>query len=57
MGISAAAQLLGLLDFADLDGAVLLAEDIAKGVQVEFGRVVFPEKNGLGLEMLPVDSI
>ncbi|MFN9562062.1 MAG: dipeptide epimerase [Pirellulaceae bacterium] len=57
VGISAAAQLLGLLDFADLDGAVLLAEDIAKGVQVDFGRVVFPDKPGLGIEILPCDSI
>jgi L-alanine-DL-glutamate epimerase-like enolase superfamily enzyme len=57
IGISAAAQLLGLLDYADLDGAVLLAEDLAIGVRVDFGRVVFPDKNGLGIEMLPIDPI
>src|SRR6185295_18209611 len=32
VGISAAAQLLPLVDYADLDGAVLLMEDVASGV-------------------------
>jgi hypothetical protein len=40
-----------------LDGAVLLAEDLAIGVRVDFGRVVFPDQNGLGIEMLPIDPI
>jgi len=46
VGISAAAQLLPLVDYADLDGALLLAEDIATGVTIDHGRVHFPEENG-----------
>jgi len=52
VGISAAAQLLPLVDYADLDGAVLLAEDVATGVRLEQGRAVFPEVDGCGVELL-----
>lgn len=52
VGISAAAQLLPLVDYADLDGAVLLAEDVATGVRLEQGRVVFPEGGGCGVELV-----
>jgi L-alanine-DL-glutamate epimerase-like enolase superfamily enzyme len=52
IGISASAQLLPLVDFADLDGAVLLARDIARGVTVDRGIVRFPETNGCGVELL-----
>ncbi len=38
IGISTGAQLLPLLDYADLDGAVLLKEDPAIGVQVVRGQ-------------------
>jgi L-alanine-DL-glutamate epimerase-like enolase superfamily enzyme len=53
VGISAAAQLLPLLDYADLDGALLLAKDIAAGVVLDHGRVRFPEENGCGVRLLP----
>lgn len=49
IGISAAAQLLPLLDYADLDGAVLLATDPVSGVQIDRGRVSRPELPGLGV--------
>lgn len=52
VGISAIAQLLPLLDFVDMDGAVLIARDIAEGVRVEQGRVVFPGENGNGVRLL-----
>ncbi len=52
VGISAAAQLLPLLDYADLDGALLLAEDIAAGVTIDRGRVRFPDENGCGVRLL-----
>jgi L-alanine-DL-glutamate epimerase-like enolase superfamily enzyme len=52
VGISAIAQLLPKLDYVDMDGSMLLAEDIAKGVQIkENGRVVFPKINGSGIEL------
>jgi len=48
IGISAAAQLLPLLDFADLDGALLLGTDPAEGVQVDRGKVHLAELPGCG---------
>ena len=51
VGISAIAQLLPLLDYVDMDGAVLLAEDVATGVRLEQGRAVFPEENGCGVRL------
>ena len=51
VGISAAAQLLPLCDFADLDGAVLLADDMADGVTLDRGRVVFPARPGTAARM------
>jgi L-alanine-DL-glutamate epimerase-like enolase superfamily enzyme len=52
VGISAAAQFLPLLDYADLDGAVLLARDVATGVRIERGSIVFPAENGCGVQLL-----
>ena len=52
VGISAAAQLAPLLDYADLDGAVLLAKDAAEGVQLHEGTLTFPEEPGLGIRTL-----
>ena len=50
LGIAAAAQLGGLADFVDLDGAMLLADDPFEGPGYEDGRVVLPEWPGLGAE-------
>jgi L-alanine-DL-glutamate epimerase-like enolase superfamily enzyme len=53
VGISAAAQLLPLLDYADLDGALLLAQDVATGVVVQTdGRVKLNETPGTGVRLL-----
>lgn len=52
VGISAVAQLLPLLDYVDMDGAALLARDVARGVRVERGRAVFPNENGCGVTLL-----
>ena len=35
VGISAIAQFLPLLDYVDMDGAVLIAGDVATGVRLE----------------------
>lgn len=51
IGISAAAQLKPLLDFADLDGAVLLKEDLADGVRVEKGLIQLSHKPGNGVSL------
>ena len=52
VGISAIAQLLPLLDYVDMDGAVLLAEDIATGVSVERGVCHYPAVPGNGVTLL-----
>jgi L-alanine-DL-glutamate epimerase-like enolase superfamily enzyme len=51
VGISAIAQLLPLLDYVDMDGANLLARDIADGVQVINGRCHYPDIAGNGVSL------
>jgi L-alanine-DL-glutamate epimerase-like enolase superfamily enzyme len=50
LGISAAAQISGLVDFVDLDGAMLLADDPYSGPVYDNGRIFLPEEPGLGVE-------
>jgi len=52
VGISAIAQLLPMLDYVDMDGALLLKNDIAKGVKIVAGKVSYPDKNGTGVELI-----
>jgi len=52
VGISAIAQLLPMLDYVDMDGALLLARDVATGVRIERGRVIFPEEPGCGVRLV-----
>lgn len=49
LGITAAAHFAPLLDYADLDGAALLAQDPARGATIDGGRLVLPEAPGLGV--------
>lgn len=52
VGISAIAQLLPQLDYVDMDGALLLKEDIADGVRIgHYGRIAFPELPGSGVTL------
>ena len=50
LGISAAAQISGLVDFVDLDGAMLLADDPFEGLLYENGRIILSDEPGLGVE-------
>ena len=50
LGISAAVQISGLVDFVDLDGAMLLADDPFSGPVYENGRIFLPDAPGLGVE-------
>lgn len=52
VGISAGAALVPLVDFVDLDGANLIANDIANGSKIAFGKVQLSEKPGLGIQIL-----
>jgi L-alanine-DL-glutamate epimerase-like enolase superfamily enzyme len=52
VGISAIGQLLPMLDYVDMDGAVLIAKDIATGVRLDKGRPVFSNENGNGIRLI-----
>ncbi len=52
VGISAIAQLLPLLDYVDMDGALLIDNDPASGVVIQpDGTVTLPTTNGLGIRL------
>ncbi|NVJ86527.1 MAG: dipeptide epimerase [Algoriphagus sp.] len=48
VGISAIAHLAPMLDYVDMDGALLLANDPADGVKVTDSGVEFPDRPGIG---------
>lgn len=50
--VTAAAHLSPLADFADLDGNLLISNDRFEGVAVEGGRLILPDRPGLGLKLL-----
>ena len=52
IGITAIAHIAPLLDYVDMDGAMLLSKDPAKGVTITPEKVTFPEGNGIGAEMI-----
>jgi L-Ala-D/L-Glu epimerase len=47
--VTAAAQLSPLVDYADLDGNLLISNDPFEGVKVVSGKLVLPNRPGLGL--------
>jgi L-alanine-DL-glutamate epimerase-like enolase superfamily enzyme len=53
IGTAAIAQLLPLLDYVDMDGPLLLAEDVAKGVTYDYGKIIYPDGYGLGVKVDP----
>ena len=48
--ISAAAQLSPMMDWADLDGALLIKNDPYEGMQVIDGKVTLTDYPGIGLK-------
>ena len=51
VGTAAIAQLAPLVDYVDMDGPLLLSEDIAKGVVFKEGKIIYTNGYGLGIEM------
>ena len=49
LGITAAAHLTPLVDYADLDGNLLIANDPYTGVTLENGKLILPERPGIGV--------
>ena len=52
VGISSIAHLIPELDFVDMDGALLLQEDIATGIKLEFGKTIYAPTPGNGVQLL-----
>jgi L-alanine-DL-glutamate epimerase-like enolase superfamily enzyme len=50
--ISAAAQLSPMVDWADLDGALLIGNDIFKGTEVIDGKVILSDGPGIGINKI-----
>lgn len=53
IGSAAIAQFLPQLDYVDMDGPLLLSEDIATGLQYDFGEIKVSNTAGLGIEANP----
>jgi L-alanine-DL-glutamate epimerase-like enolase superfamily enzyme len=49
IGTGAIAQLLPLVDYVDMDGPLLLEEDVAKSVTFDYGKIIYGEGYGLGI--------
>ena len=48
LGITAAAHLTPLVDYADLDGHLLIANDPYTGVSLDKGKLILPNRPGIG---------
>lgn len=57
VGSAAIAQLAPLLDYVDMDGPLLLAEDVAIGIGYDFGKIVYSEAPGLGIGIEPFGAV
>ena len=50
--VSAAAQLSPVVDFADLDGNLLISNDLFEGMTVKKGKITLPDRPGIGIKPL-----
>lgn len=50
--VTAAAQLSPLVDWADLDGNLLIANDRFDGIKIVDGKVTIPDRPGIGVELI-----
>jgi L-alanine-DL-glutamate epimerase-like enolase superfamily enzyme len=50
--VSAAAQLSPLVDWADLDGNLLISNDLFAGIKIVDGKIVLPDAPGIGIRKL-----
>ena len=47
--VTAAAQLSPLADWADLDGNLLIDNDVFEGVTTIDGKIILPDRTGIGI--------
>jgi L-alanine-DL-glutamate epimerase-like enolase superfamily enzyme len=50
--VTAAAQLAPMVDWADLDGNLLIANDLFDGIKIIDGKVTIPDRPGIGVQPL-----
>lgn len=50
VGSAAMAHLLPFVDYVDMDGPLLLEEDVATGISYDFGKVIISDAPGLGIQ-------
>jgi hypothetical protein len=50
VGSAAVAHLLPFIDHVDLDGPLLLEEDVATGIGYDYGRILYSGETGLGIQ-------
>jgi L-alanine-DL-glutamate epimerase-like enolase superfamily enzyme len=50
IGSAAIAHLLPLIDHADMDGPLLLEEDVATGIGYDYGNIIYSPNSGLGID-------
>ena len=48
-------QLSPIVDFADLDGNLLISNDLFEGMTVIKGKITLPDRPGIGLK--PIDKL
>jgi L-alanine-DL-glutamate epimerase-like enolase superfamily enzyme len=48
VGTSAVAHLLPYLDYTDMDGPLLLAEDTSDGIKIINGKIIYADRPGTG---------
>ena len=49
VGSAAIAHLLPFIDYVDMDGPLLLGEDVATGIQYDYGKIIYSDAPGLGI--------
>ena len=49
VGSAAMAHLLPFIDYADMDGPLLLEEDVATGIEYDQGKIIYSDDPGLGI--------
>ena len=54
--VTAAAQLSPMVDWADLDGNLLIANDRFDGIKIVDGKVTIPDRPGIGVELICEES-
>jgi L-alanine-DL-glutamate epimerase-like enolase superfamily enzyme len=49
VGSAAIAHLLPFIDYVDMDGPLLLKEDVATGIGYDYGKIIYSDQPGLGI--------